>query len=261
MGKDRARPAHRVEHLRLPRGVGQVVVAPDHVRDAHVVVVHHHRQHVGRRPVRAQQHHVVELVVAERHVALHRVLDHRLAVARGAQADREGRVGAGRGVRVAPRACKGLVRMRRAPRLDLGGRGVAGVGAAVRHHLARDLGVAGGARELADGLAVPVKAEPRQPLQDRLRRFGRGTRAVGILDPQQEPAAPRACVEPVEQRGARAADMQIAGRRGRKARDDLRAALGALGRCGLAGGHGGSGFGLGAAVNALVRRGPLGSAQ
>ena len=40
--------------------------------------------------------------------------------------------------------------------------------------------------------------------------------AVGVLDPQQIAAAVMARVQPVEQRGARAADMQEAGwRRGK----------------------------------------------
>ena len=42
-------PAERVVDLLLPRGVDQMIVAADDVGDAHVVVVDHHRQHVGRR--------------------------------------------------------------------------------------------------------------------------------------------------------------------------------------------------------------------
>src|SRR5205807_10027992 len=45
--------------------------------------------------------------------------------------------------------------------------------------------------------------------------------AVGVLDAQQHPAAAPARVQPVEQSGARAADVQKAGRRGSEARDDL----------------------------------------
>ena len=45
-------------------------------------------------------------------------------------------------------------------------------------------------------------------------------RAVGVLDAQQELAAVVAGEQPVEQRGARAADMQEAGRRGGEAGDD-----------------------------------------
>ncbi len=47
----------------LAGGVVQVVVAADHVGDAHVVVVDHHGQVVGRRAVGAQQDQVVQLGV------------------------------------------------------------------------------------------------------------------------------------------------------------------------------------------------------
>ena len=64
-----------------------MVVAADHVGDAHVVVVDHHGQHVGRRAVGAQQDHVVELGVLDRDLALHGILDHRLAALRRPQPD------------------------------------------------------------------------------------------------------------------------------------------------------------------------------
>ena len=73
-------PAERLIDLRLPGGVGEVIVAADDVGDVHVVVVHHHGQHVGRRAVRAQQHEIVEILVLPDDAALHRVLDHRLAL-------------------------------------------------------------------------------------------------------------------------------------------------------------------------------------
>ena len=77
------------------------------------------------------------------------------------------------------------------------------------------------ARELADRLAVPFQAEPGKTIDDRLnRRLGRAL-AVGVLDAQQEPPAEALGVEPVEQRRARAANVQKAGRGGRKSRHDL----------------------------------------
>src|SRR5260221_9317739 len=77
-----------------------------------------------------------------------------------------------------------------------------------------------GARELVDGLAVPIQAEPGESIEDGLDRSLRGALAVGVLDPQQHlPAAP-AGIEPVEQRGARPPDMQKARWRTSKPRDD-----------------------------------------
>jgi hypothetical protein len=53
-------PAERLVDLRLARGVGEVIVAADDVGDAHVVIVDHDGEHVGRRAVGAQQHEIVE---------------------------------------------------------------------------------------------------------------------------------------------------------------------------------------------------------
>jgi hypothetical protein len=55
---------------------------------------------------------------------------------------------------------------------------------------------------------VAGEAEPAEAVQNRLdRRLGR-THAIGVLDPQQIAAAVVAREQPVEQRGARAADVQ-----------------------------------------------------
>ena len=63
MGVRRRLPPEGAEELGLAEGVGEVVVAPDGMGDSHVVVVHDHREHVGRRAVGAQQYHVVESCV------------------------------------------------------------------------------------------------------------------------------------------------------------------------------------------------------
>src|SRR5262249_27327355 len=103
---------------------------------------------------------------------------------------------------------------------ELLGRGVAAIGAARLQQRLRHLAVALGARELVDGLTVPIQAEPGEPIEEGLDRSLRGALAVGVLDPQQHlPAAP-AGIEPVEQRGARAPDMQKARWRRSKPGDD-----------------------------------------
>ena len=73
-------PAERLIDLGLPRGVGQMIVAANDVRHAHVVVVDDDGEHVGRIAVRAQEHQVVEVLVGERDLALNEVVDHRLAL-------------------------------------------------------------------------------------------------------------------------------------------------------------------------------------
>src|SRR5439155_5033852 len=55
------------------------------------------------------------------------------------------------------------------------------------------------------------EAKPAKPVENALDHFGRRTLDVGVLDAQHEGAAVAPCEEPVEQRGARAADVQIAG--------------------------------------------------
>ena len=47
MRPDRNLPVHGIIYERLTRGVGQVVVTPDHMGHALVVIIYNHRQHVG----------------------------------------------------------------------------------------------------------------------------------------------------------------------------------------------------------------------
>jgi hypothetical protein len=84
-----------------------------------------------------------------------------------------------------------------------------------------DFGVAVCAVELADDFAVVVQTEPSHALQDRGGGFWCGACAICVFDAQQEFAAAAAGVEPVEQGGTGAADVQVAGGRGGKAGDDL----------------------------------------
>ena len=76
--------------------------------------------------------------------------------------------------------------------------------------------MARGARELIDGVAVPIEPEPGEPVEDRGDRGVGGTFAVGVLDAQQHLPAGVAGIEPVEQRRAAAADMQKSGGEGAK---------------------------------------------
>ena len=72
-------PAERVVDLSLTRGIGEMIIAADDVGHAHVVVVDHDREHIGRRTVRAQQHDVVEIFVLPGDQALHLVVEGGLA--------------------------------------------------------------------------------------------------------------------------------------------------------------------------------------
>ena len=85
-----------------------------------------------------------------------------------------------------------------------------------------DFAMPRGVLELVDDLAIPFQAKPVEPINDGVDCALRGPLAVGVLDPQQHLASAPTRVEPIEQRGARASDMKKAGRRWRKAGDDLR---------------------------------------
>ena len=221
----RTRPAHRVEDRQLAKGIVEVVVTPDHVGHTHVVIVDDDGQHVGRRAVGAQQHEIVQLRIRDRDHALDKILDHRLALTRGLDPDDIGLAfGPARRIGIAPFTDDAERATLRLGSLAAGGqffRGqVAAIGVASREQLVSDFGMTVRARELEHGRFVTAQAQPLQPVENRLdRRLGRAG-AIGILDPQQVLAAMVAGEQPVEQRGAGTADMQVAGGRGGKPRHD-----------------------------------------
>ena len=222
----RCLPAKGLIDVCLARRVGQMVVAADDLRHAHVVVVHHNRQHVGRVAVGAQQHKIVEVFVGPGDAALHLVVNNSVALLRRAQPhhglDAGRRLG---GVAVTPAAIV-------APRLALrpGGlahlvkfllRSIAEIGLAACHQRQRRLAVAVRPGKLEGRLAVPVKPKPAHAIQNSGDgRLGR-TLAVGVLDAQQKRAAMLPGIEPVEQGRPRPADVEKAGGRGSKTGDDF----------------------------------------
>ena len=225
MGIDRRLPAEGAEELGLAERVVQMVVAADRMGDAHLVVVDHDGEHVGRRAVAPEQHHVVELAVGNPDGPLYRVLDRRLPLARRLEADR--RVYAGRrvaGVAVAPAS---VVEHR--PAFGLGPLahfgellrcGITAIGFAFVEQAVRRLDVVREARVLAYRLIVPVETEPGEAVIDRRHGLFGGTAAVGVFDPQQKPSAVTPREQPVEQRRPRAAYMEEPGRGGGEAGDD-----------------------------------------
>ena len=218
----RSRPTHRLEYLNLAERVGQVVIAPDHMADRHVVVVHHHSVQVGRRAVAPQDDEVVQFRVAHPHLALHEVPHHRLALLRRAQPDdwRHPRRRLG-GIAVPPapvvpgRPTLGYCQLPH--RAQLVRRAVAAIRPPGRQQLQRDLRVTRGPRGLEHWRCVRGDAHPGQPVQDALRVFGQAAGTVRVLDADQELAAVMAAEQVVEQRGPYAADMQQAGRAGGEA--------------------------------------------
>ena len=65
---------------------------------------------------------------------------------------------------------------------------------------------------------VPLEAQPAEPVEDACHHVGRRSLDVRVLDAEHERAAVAARVQIVEERGTGAADVEIAGRRGREAK-------------------------------------------
>ena len=76
---------------------------------------------------------------------------------------------------------------------------------------AGDLGMACLSAGLEDRRLVGGQAEPGEAFEDLVHRRLGGAFLVGVLDAQQVGAAMVAGEEVIEQRGARPADMQVAG--------------------------------------------------
>src|SRR5207244_12424132 len=69
-------------------------------------------------------------------------------------------------------------------------------------------------------LLVPVEAQPGETVEDDARVLVGGAGPVGVLDAEQELTARVARVQPVEQGGTGAADVEVAGGRGGEADAD-----------------------------------------
>ena len=99
-------PIHRIVNQHLSRGIVQMIVTANNMGDAHIKIIDHNRQHINRCPVRAQQDHIIQLIVADCDIALHLIFDDSLPALRGFYPDHK------RGVRmvflidIPPRALK-----------------------------------------------------------------------------------------------------------------------------------------------------------
>ena len=65
----------------------EMIVAADHMGDAHIPVIHHHAEIVGRRSVGAGDDQVVHFAILKAHRTVNQVFHHRFAVVRAAEAD------------------------------------------------------------------------------------------------------------------------------------------------------------------------------
>ena len=202
-----------------------MVLAADDPRDLHQHVVHRGREVVGGRAVGARHHEVLDLGMVEGDRSADHVVDHGLAGQwngeppyRGAPLGLEGRDLLGCVVAAATDHRRLLV----GPGLgthgiELLGRLPGGVHRAGVLQRVDAVAVDGLALALAEGALVPVEAHPPEHPQDLGLALGRGALAVGVLHAEDERSTRVSGRKPVEQRGARAADMQRSGRAGREA--------------------------------------------
>ena len=228
MGEGRELCAERGEHLDLGRGVGDMILATQHMGDAHGDIVDDRGEHVEPRTIGAADDRVGQQFRVEALVAADQVgPGDRLVMVQLEAPVRRATLGFIGGDLVRGQRQGGAVIDRRqaAPEQDL---------AAQVQFLARFIGgvdMAGCLERFeprfiegeAVGLfflAVPMEAEPLQVGFDRIRIFGAGAFEVGIIKAQQELATGFARPQPIMERGADIADMEIAGGRRGEAGDD-----------------------------------------
>ena len=168
----------RTNDVDLLRRVRDVVFAPDHVRDGVPHILHRRCEVVGRPPVGANEHDVLELVVRELDAAAHGVVPGRDTLVRHAEPDRAFIL----------------------------------VGLALVDQAPRDLGAVLQPVELEGDVAVPVEPEPAQGILDLLSRLLHLAVRVRVLDPEPELPALVAREQPVEERSPDVPDVQEAGR-------------------------------------------------
>ncbi len=209
----RRRDPQGLHHQQLLRGVGEMVVAADHVGDPHVRVVDGDREVVENGAITPGDDELVLSVIREAHLAADLVGDDRVAAVGDVQAD--GCI----------RTVRGFAAIAAVAVLPLpGGHVIAGRRVAIgRSRLEQPferLAVALGALVLAHRPLVPVELEPAQRVEDLLDVLGGRALAVGVLDPQDHLSPAPAGEEPVVQCRPRSPDVQGARRRRGEANAD-----------------------------------------
>ncbi len=234
MREGRRRETERLVQQDLARRVGDVVFAPHHVRHFHQRIVDHDREVVGGRAVGPDDDRVADDVGLEPDVAAHGVGEDDVALLghakpnRGAFAGRDARRGlfarqpaAGAGVARRPAVRERVLALG----VELRGRTEAVVRGSRAEQLRgvrliemQPLRLPVRTVRAADvGPFVPVEPEPAQVAHDRGLRLARRSLDVGVLDAQDEGAAGAAREQPVEQRRAGVADVQLPGGAGSEA--------------------------------------------
>ena len=213
-------------HRELAGGRGEQVLAAQHVGDAHERVVDGVDQGVERVAIGAHDDVVGHVLATEGQLATDEVIPGPILIGHGEAGDGAATLGlegcallgsevaAATGVALGAPGRPGSLALS----LELLGGAVAGIGVPGLDKPARDVGVdvhalglAVGAVGSADlGTFVPVQAQPAQGVEQHEVGVLGVALGVGVLDAEDEGAAVVACEGPVEERGARHADVGIA---------------------------------------------------
>ena len=185
VGERRDRLSERLIQENLLRRVRDVIVAANHVRDAHVDVVGHDREVIRRLTIRPQHHEILDVGVVEANRPVHQIVERRLALGNEETngARRAGRFELRDVVRtqIAARAVVHPAAAGSLRGLTLGlhglGRAVAEVGAAFGDEAVGHRAVPVEALRLVVGLVrtadvrpfIPVHPQPAQAVDDALR--------------------------------------------------------------------------------------------
>ncbi|OIQ76416.1 hypothetical protein GALL_419010 [mine drainage metagenome] len=224
-----------MQQVDLAWRIVDMVVATDDMGDAHIPVVHHHTEIVGRRAVGTGDDEVIQLLVGNGNAPFHLVNPGHDAGGRVAESHHRRHTRRRRRQYFAffrpPSAVVARLEPCRHLRLahcsQLLGRCIAMVGRSGRQHPLNHRLVAVHALHLVKRAFVVIQTQPAHAIQNRLHGLWCGTCHIGILDAQNEFSAMLAGVSPGEQRGTSAADMQKTSRAGSETGTD---------------GHGGSVF-------------------
>ncbi|BAF87777.1 glutamyl-tRNA synthetase [Azorhizobium caulinodans ORS 571] len=221
VGKARGRAAQRLEQLDLDGGVGDMILAANHVGDAHVEIVHHGGERVEEAAVGTHKNRIGEA----RRVHLLRAA-HAIDPAHQPLVQPEAPVGTA-SFRLQPRPV-GRAECQRRPVIDRRqATGPLQAALEVELFLCLVRGIKPPHalqpldRRLVEPQAVGLpdrvvrrNAQPHEILSDSLREFGAGADRIGIVEAQHESAASPPGQQRVQQGGARIAHMDEAGGRG-----------------------------------------------
>ena len=231
VGVVRQRCTQRPQDVDLAWRVVDVVVAANDVCDVHVEIIDHDAEVVSRHTVGAQDHQIVELAVLHGDGPLYQVVERHEPIVWIAKADHGFHAGrrslADRALGPPAAVVAGFQSMRSlglTKQIELLAGRVAVVGLTFTDQLFRHLPVTVEALHLVEWSLVVTQPQPAHRIENGVGRRLGGALPVGILDAQDEGSTVLPRVRPGEERGARAADVEIAGRaRSEAGADHLRA--------------------------------------